>query len=61
MVIKITVRDSHAYRGNVNLDELADRQDIEKISDRRVKRIRPLIPPQILNEDLPLYVCPASY
>jgi hypothetical protein len=31
-------------------------QDVQNLSNRRVKRIRPLIPPQILQEDLPMYV-----
>lgn len=30
-------------------------QDVHHLSNRRVKRIRPLIPPQILEEDLPMY------
>jgi hypothetical protein len=37
-----------------DLDAPVDKQDLAKLSDRRVKNIRPLIPPQILAEDLPL-------
>ena len=29
---------------------------LSRLEDRRVKATRPLIPPQILQEDLPLYV-----
>lgn len=32
------------------------REALYRLEDRRVKATRPLIPPQILQEDLPLYV-----
>lgn len=35
-------------------------KDISKLSDRRVKSVRPLIPPQILQEDLPLSLAAAE-
>jgi hypothetical protein len=54
MHVTLQVRpSSDAHKGR-NEDELAPSQDVNKLSDRRVKRIRPLIPPQILQEDLPL-------
>ena len=34
---------------------MSAREAIQKLENRRVKLIRPLIPPQILQEDLPLY------
>lgn len=35
---------------------LSFREALSRLEDRRVKATRPLIPPQILQEDLPLYV-----
>jgi len=35
-------------------------QDVQSLSNRRVKRIRPLIPPQILQEDLPISLSAAE-
>lgn len=32
------------------------KEALTKLDDRRVRATRPLIPPQILQEDLPLYV-----
>jgi 3-deoxy-D-arabino-heptulosonate 7-phosphate (DAHP) synthase len=37
------------------------KEALGRLDNRRVKSTRPLIPPQILQEDLPLYVCSAIY
>lgn len=33
------------------------REALARLEDSRVKATRPLIPPQILQEDLPMYIC----
>ena len=51
-------RDSHLFFPPAVIQEITIpvNEAITSLENRRVKRIRPLIPPQILQEDLPLYV-----
>jgi hypothetical protein len=56
MQITLQVRLDSGTLEDGETDESVAPQDVSKLSDRRVKRIRPLIPPQILQEDLPVYV-----
>jgi len=37
------------------------KEALQRLENRRVKATRPLIPPQILQEDLPLYVLLVFY
>jgi hypothetical protein len=37
------------------------KEALGRLDNRRVKSTRPLIPPQILQEEAPLYVYPATY